>query len=55
MDNEHDYKTACEVLLKVVREADAILRKANLRVCLQMDRESGRLSNGDAEENEDPT
>ena len=54
MDCEHDYKAAYEVLLKAVQEADAILRKASLRVYLQMEREAGRLSYDDMEE-KDPT
>ena len=50
MEHEHDYKAACEVLLKAVQEADRILRKANLRIYLQMERESGQLSYDDMEE-----
>ena len=55
METEHDYKRAYEILQQAVKDADRILRQANLRVFLQMEREAGRL-NPEAEEDEgDPT
>ena len=42
-----------EILLQAVRDATRILRQANLRVSLQMDREAGRLGS-DEEDEEDP-
>ena len=49
MDPEHDYKKAYEVLQQAVQEADRILRKANLQVFLQMEREAGRLESEEDE------
>ena len=55
VETEHDYKRAYEILQQAVKDADRILRQANLRVFLQMEQEAGRL-NPEAEEGEgDPT
>ena len=53
MGPEHDYKKAYEILQQAVKDADRILRQANLRVFLQMEREAGRLG-CDEEDEEDP-
>ena len=53
MELEHDYKRAYEILQQAVQDADRILRHANLRVFLQMEREAGRLGS-DEEDEEDP-
>jgi hypothetical protein len=53
MTEEHDYKKACEILQQALWDADRILRRANLRVSLQMEREAGRLGYDEGDE-EDP-
>ena len=49
MEPEHDYKAAYEILLWAVQEADHVLRRANLRVQLRMEREAGLLGAEDEE------
>ena len=49
MEPEHDYKAAYEILLRAVQEADHVLRRANLRVQLRMEREAGLLGAEDEE------
>lgn len=51
VETDHDYKRAYEILQQAMKDADRILRQANLRVYLQMEREAGRL-NPEAEEDE---
>jgi len=55
VETEHDYKRAYEILQQAVKDADRILRQANLRVFLQMEREAGRLNPEAEEDEEDPT
>ena len=55
METEHDYKRAYEILQQAVKDADRILRQANLRVFLQMEQETGRLNPEVEEDEEDPT
>ena len=55
VETEHDYKRAYEILQQAVKDADRILRQANLRVYLQMEREAGRLNPEAEEDEEDPT
>lgn len=49
VEPEHDYKAAYEILLRAVQEADHVLRRANLRVQLRMEREAGLLGAEDEE------